>query len=265
MTKFLKRGQITLVAVVLGVVGLTLGLAVASRSLSDLRQASTVDFGTKALAAAESAAEYALSQINSQGALAANCGNPRTDLLTTLNFGTALNIQGLEYEICLTPATAQTIAQDGVYQVDFGSAGTSTAPLVYWSAAPGVEVVAVYANQYKVTRYAYRTGSNLSNSGFTPAASGSCSSVNGFVSDAIPAVDTGNNLILLRVKPIAGPGTIIVCANGSPIGNQQYQVTAKATTKNGLVKRVRVTRDVSGVLPGVFDNVLYSGGNITKN
>lgn len=267
MTKFRQRGQITLLAVILGVLGLTLGLSVASRSLSDLRQASTVDFGTKALAAAESGVEYGLAQIS------LNPNFPANQLELVYNAGllgnlTQIGIETLKLDVS-RPVTGfarsdGVVAKDDVFQVDFTAAAPTADLVVYWTGAPGVEIAALYGPAYTISRYAYRQNGQLGSSNFTGVAGGSgCDGENyDGVTSSVPRQSGVNSMLLLRVKPVGGPGEI--CVSGGTIPSQYYEVTATATTTNGTVKKVRVRRDVSGTLPGIFDNVLYSGGSISK-
>lgn len=264
MTKFRQRGQTTLLAVILGVLGLTLGLSVASRSLSDLRQASTVDFGTKALAAAEAGVEYGLAQI----AANANFSVTQQELVPgVLEDLTQIGIKTLKLDVS-RPVTGfarsdGAVAKDDVFQVDFSSGSPPQRFDIFWTDADGIEVAAL-STTYAVSRFAYKRSGSAVAASFDPAAG--CDPV----CDAFPAgscsrVDTGGtNTLLLRIKPVQSQAEILVCPVGGTIPSQYYEVTATAKTLNGTVKKVRVRRDVSGTLPGIFDNVLYSGGSISK-
>src|SRR3989344_601354 len=64
MKEFARRGQVTVLILLLALLGLTGALSVASRSLSDLRQVSQVETGTKALAAAEAGLQKTLGDLN---------------------------------------------------------------------------------------------------------------------------------------------------------------------------------------------------------
>ncbi len=275
MSKNNKKGQVTLLAVILGVLGLTLGLSVASRSLSDLKQASTVDFGTKALAAAEAAAEYGLNQI-SLGTVPNNCNTP-TNLLSLFPSGSG--IKTLNYAVCLSDDTFArsdgVILKDDAFQVDFTGSSFTGGLTVSWKApAEAVQINALYSTGgvYSISRYAFRndaatlTGSNF-DSNTAKVNGGACDLTftgAAFRSPTI-TVPAGSTLVLLRVTPIKGNSDILVCPTGASIPPQYYKVVATAETTNGTKKKVSVRRNVSGNLPGVFDNVLFSGGNITKN
>lgn len=267
MSKIRQKGQVTLLAVILGVLGLTLGLSVASRSLSDLRQASTVDFGTKALAAAEAGVEYGLAQI----AANANFSVTQQELVDLIDGPLKdlanIGIKTLKLDVSRPVAgfarSNGVVAKDDVFQVDFSSGSPPQRFDIFWTDADGIEVAAL-STTYAVSRFAYKRSGSAVAASFDPAAG--CDPV----CDAFPAgscsrVDTGGtNTLLLRIKPVQSQAEILVCPVGGTIPSQYYEVTATATTRNGTVKKVRVRRDVSGTLPGIFDNVLYSGGSISK-
>ncbi len=274
-----QKGQVTLIAVILGVLGLTLGLAVASRSLSDFKQASTVDFGTKALAAAEAGAEYGLNALATRTTPVISCetspnlaaaGQPLVGLSNTL-----INVNNLVVQTC--PDALQfamgEVDKDDVFQVDFSGSTTPTTQVrIYWTDASGI-LVSGLSDTFAIGRSAFRNPSQLSGSNFTTATSISSSNTacdqeakkNAAYNytGTVTVVPTGAAR-LLRITPIGSSAKIYVCGETTVIPPQYYEVTSTATTKNGTTKRVRVRRDISGKLPAIFDNVLYSGGSITK-
>lgn len=277
-----KKGQITLIALLLGILGLTVGLSVASRSLTDLKQASYVDFGTKALAAAEAGAEYGFNQL-SLGNI--NCGaSPLPDLVLPNATGPLgplrqLQIQTVTYEIC--PGVGyvrEDVGQDEVVEVDSTGFGAGGNFRVFWDGSAGkakaVEVVVIYSTDYSINRYAFNSSGNaIANSNFSasdttlsfPAGCPSDTIFNNQVPmGVIPSGKGGREALLVRVKPLGGPSTIQICGNGSGLSPQTYDVTATATTTNNTVRRVLVTKKNFGSLPGVFDNVIFSGGDLRK-
>lgn len=302
-----RRGQITLVALLLGVLGLTVGLSVVSRSLSDLKQASFVDFGTKALAAAEAGAEYGLN-LASTSPGTSDCtvtnGVPvwhqiyptNTDPnAQALTFSPGLNLQTVGYLICTDVGgyafSNQQINQDDVFQVVLNTGATGTNSVnIYWTAASGIEVAVLYPpggshpNSYTVQRFTY--GPSTFNGGTTNlsptanattrSATGYCpipsqfSGVNQLVQSggAIPLTQGGVNATLMRVTPIiGGPAYIQVCPSSSgqnQIPGQFTTVIGMARTTNNTTKVISVRRDLNGYLPSIFDNVIFSGGSLTK-
>lgn len=281
VNRYLKKGQVTLLAVILAVLGLTLGLSVASRSLSDLRQASTVDFGLKALAAAESGVEFGLSRLTLNGSLAINCGTSY-DLVANndITFPPELGISSLTYEICESGDTFAksngAVNKDDVFQVNFpGYTGNVSVYLI--GDVEGVQINSLSLNGgvYSVSRFAYKNGASLPGSNFSPALawSPSCDptfdALSGSAKFRADSVSL-TNAVLLRVTPLGGltgaKANVLVCPNApSPvIPPQYYDVTATATTANGTIKKVTVKRNIAGTLPGIFDSVLFSGGDINK-
>lgn len=267
-----RSGQVTLLAVLIGVLGLTIGLSVASRSLSDLRSATNVDIGTKALAAAEAGVEYGLNQINLIGAAAAT--GAETELADDASKplgGLTSGIKSVKVKISAPRLNAIVsdgiVEQDDVFQADFSS-GSNVIPEVNvgWTGnAEGIEV-SFLDSAYNIKRFAYSKSGLLGGSGFESLSGPTllCNGENGYLSSDINIA----NPILLRVKPIKGKADkIVVCPSGGSgtFPPQKYVVESTAVTENGTTKKVSVSRDISGKLPGIFDNVLYSGGSIIKN
>ncbi|MBI3887452.1 LamG domain-containing protein [Candidatus Microgenomates bacterium] len=120
----LRSGQITVIVLLLSLMGLTIGLSQISRSLSDLKQVSYVDSGTKAYAAAETGMQYALNQLTSGTVYCPSDGTYKQVDLTNIRLG---GISKLEYRVCPTRASGDlngTIAEypatkaDDVIQMD---------------------------------------------------------------------------------------------------------------------------------------------------
>lgn len=278
MRKFLqknKSGQVTLLALLLGVLGLTIGLSVASRSLSDLKQASYVDFGTKALAAAEAGAEFGLYSLKSSQPAACENGNAKTGTAST--DWDNLGIQSIMVDICpdLTGYYSADVAKDEVLQATFKSANANANSGFYvrWnSSAPAVEITAIYSD-YSIKRFAYNSGSqpapwnsdNFENRPGGTSDLSKCLSPMDFESGKIDPANSGSFIKLIRVKPLGGATTIAICGQPNGIEPQQYFVTSTATTKNNLVKKIMVTAEAYGTLPAVFDNVIFSAGDLSQN
>lgn len=292
----LKRGQVTLLVLLLGLLGLTITLSAASRSLSDLRQATVVDQGTKALAAAESGIQYALSQLGAGAA--PNCTPETTQTVSNV---TLSNITGVQYNICANVANYGVyggIPQDDVLQVNIGNqqANVKGLTVVWKNPAASMEVIKV--NVDKITgevteaRYLYNGTSTsadylakISGNSFAPSVAGSncvrtsggsvCADTSfnngscaGYYGEIPYSWGGGAGDTYLRVKPVYASTDIAVCNTpaGGSSGNlslQYYQITAIATASGGVTRKVQTTH-LSNFLPSIFDNVLYSGGNLAK-
>ncbi|MCL4390551.1 MAG: hypothetical protein M1484_03265 [Patescibacteria group bacterium] len=266
-----KRGQIAILAILLGLVGLTISLSVASRSLSDLKQVTVVDQGTKALAAAEAGIQYGLNQL-SQGS------NSCTPLAAS---GLSLNgIKGVQYTVCADTSSyglMPAVAQDDVYQIDLSGLQPNVKSLaVLWkNPNAALEIIKIDKNNV-LTRYIYDRSpdnSNPANNFATPMPGSACvssgcadNSFNNGSCTGVAEIPFNNGDQLLRVKPLYASSDVAVCgfaSGNSAVGLslQNYQVTAIATTSGGVTKKVQSTL-ISGTLPTVFDSVIFNGGNL---
>jgi hypothetical protein len=281
----IRAGQVTLLALLLGVLGLTVGLSVASRSLSDLKQASYVDFGTKALAAAEAGAEYGLywQSLNpNDNSKCSSLGGVPLDVkaITSSASWNLLNIKSIFVDVCPDPNVflSKDVGSDDVLQANMTGLNGNSSYSVLWQNGPAtaqaMEVTVLYLD-YSIKRYAYNsqsasgapwTGNNFLTAGTPPASSASCPTAGlGNVSGAIPATNGGggNYVIQIRAKPLGGQSVVQICGS-SALQSQRYIVTSAATTNNNVTKKIQVTRENNGTLPSVFDNVIFSGGNLNK-
>ncbi len=277
-TKFLGRqGQVTVLILLLGILGLTVGLSTASKSLSDLKQASYVDVGTKALAAAESGMEAALNDLANNNSTA-TCGAPGS--------GPAIaGITSVQYTICGADKNSvqADVAKDDVFDVDL----SQTAPYpkgyyVYWDGLAPVEISLLNNNNstsYLIDRFSVNpvSGGDPTNNFSSAVPGGNCNDATFancyglYTGGANPARRWDQ---LIRVKPVpnsAGLTKIKVEAvppGGTPnpvLYGAYYTLTAWATTSNGTVRKIQVVKTPAPGLPAIYDNVLFSGGSLTKN
>lgn len=291
---FFQRGQATILALLLGLFGLTVSLSVASRSLSDLRQVTVVDQGTKALAAAEAGVEYALYAFNQLNS-GPNCGPSQALPVAGLSLA---NITGVTYNICTNTADFgiyQSVSQDDVVQVYIGGqqANVKGFRVLWKNPNASIEIIKINDNNGMV-RYPYNSMgtdpaylAKVSGNSFAPSVAGSqcyrdgnnaspCgdSSYNNSTSSCagywgeIPYSKNNPGDQYLRIKPLYGSSDIVVCSDpaGGSSGRlqlQYVQVTAIATSSGGVTKKVQTTQ-VANFLPAIFDNVIYSGGSLTK-
>lgn len=290
---FFQKGQVTILALLLGLLGLTVSLSVASRSLSDLRQVTVVDQGTKALAAAEAGVEYALNQL-SNGALP-NCGPTQSLPATGLSLA---NITGVTYNACTNTtnfAAYQSVSQDDVVQIYVGGqpANVKGFQVLWKNPNASIEIVKVDDNNGAV-RYVYNSVgtdpaylAKTSGNSFAPSVAGSgcyrdsgnaspcgdssynnsTSSCAGFWGE-IPYSKNNPGDQYLRIKPLYESSDVVICSDpaGGSSGRLQLQyaqVTAVATSAGGVTKKIQTTQ-VANFLPAIFDSVVYSGGNLTK-
>ncbi len=278
MRNCLRSGQITVLALLLGLLGLTVGLSAASRTLSDLRQVSYVDSGVRAYAAAEAALSAAIADYVQNGTI--RCATPTSfDLVASPIDG----IQSLTYLICPASqnyALMTSLAKDDVFQVTLPTgnpAGISAVDVLWNDNNASLEIISLNAAN-QLTR---RVAKGLS--GSTPAntlaahnavAASSCASVicnvSGMTSCAQNvAIGTSPTPLLIRVKPL-GDATVTsvnvaVCgrnpSGSTALSTQTIVIEATATTTNNTVKRLQAVQSPTA-LPAFFDNVIFSGGSL---
>lgn len=281
----LCRGQITVFVLLLGLLGLTIGLSAASRSLSDLKQATYTETGTKALAGAEAGLQYGLLQLKNAnlGQIpASGCGQyvdlVGTNVINLAGFGP----NGIRYRICTQsqPYFSDSKSPDDVMEVDISkvqvsSGNTATDVKSYriaWNTSSAAVEVAFLDQNFNINRYAaYNTG-NLNYFLAANSGSGGCGGAGGSGYRYIDISSDPNNTnlggLLLRVKPMFAAANLYVCGLNSSSGivalnANYYTVEVIATTTSGTVSHLSSKKTSNG-LPSVFDNALFSQGSITQ-
>ncbi|MCL4397486.1 hypothetical protein M1403_00405 [Patescibacteria group bacterium] len=283
-----RRGQVMVLVLLLSLMGLTVGLATASRSLSDLKQISYVDQGTKAFAGAEAGLEYVLNMLGNVSTLDPTwCTSDQSISSTDLSI---TGVKSLTYRVCSHTAN-QTIypnlAKDNVMQINYNNVSNTKLFTIFWKSPAAIEAIRVDKSNL-ITRYAYNpynpTGSIVANNLLSSYSTGdviNCPSscLNGVPdsgsytscsggsnsSNAIPYVPNDQ---FLRIKALYSSTPVVICAVNS--GNSAVNmpeaytvITMTATTDNGTVKRLQVTK-LPPALPSIFDYAIYSGGQIAK-
>jgi hypothetical protein len=273
----MRSGQVTVLVLLLAMLGLTATLSVASRSLSDLKQVSYVDTGTKAFAGAEAGLQFALNDFTTNNDTS-TCATPRTLSPTDLNVP---GINHIDYSICSNNSdylSVHDVGQDEVVQADFPITNPNNVESfdILWSNNnAAVEVIMVDKNDV-VTRSIYNGQSILArasaNSFSDSVAAAGCLVNNcndtfftgGSCASGVPYSHTK----LIRVRPIYGASGVAVCAKAhghSPgrMDNQVYTFTVTATTTNNSKASVQAIRQ-SPALPSIFDHAIYTRGNLVK-
>lgn len=270
----LKRaGQISVLVLLVGLLAMVVAVSLGSRSLSDLRSVTSVDAGTRGLAAAEAGLQFALNQVSL--GRPTNCASPTT----ISGFSTLPGIKTVTYQVCagtVDSAYQTLVPKDSVFQLDLTGMSNNTKTFaVVWSNPNAAVEIAKLDTNYALSRFSYN-GSNVTDSNNFAVALPASSCVSALCA---PSVSTGNCTglgiiphnagdLLIRVKPLYADTDVAICgqtAGNSPgsLSLQSLVATGTATTIGGAVKKVQ-TSQVSGFLPAVFDNVFFSGGNIAK-
>jgi hypothetical protein len=288
-----KRGQTVVLVLLLSLMGLTLGLSQVSRSLSDLKQVTYVDAGTKAFAGAEAGLQYALSnlttKINNNESISTDC-TTNIPATSALNLGS--NFSSVTYTLCANSSATvfyPAVPSDEAREIDLSPAlgvnGVTGVNVAWYNATnsnTALEIIAVVDNNFNLRRYFYDP-TNPVGTGFLSSyqvGSGGCTNTNLINSNGrCTSPSAGSPAIpislpaykLLRIKPLAGvnggPTDIAVISFGTTpriLGPATYTVSATATMVNGTVKKLEVIK-TPPALPGVFDNGFFSSGSISKN
>ncbi len=276
-----KKGQVAVWIVLISVVGLTLGLSIAARSLSNLRQSSELEETNRAFSAAEAGVEKALYQLESSGGV--------TPVLTPQ----PLSAGGAEYEytvdqigsgseIVLSP----DLEKDKVVQVD--ASGMNGDVVIYWVNADDTDqssgtnrasllitmVSKEAEDNYQVARFAYNpsdTGGVVRDNNFSLSSGGGGGELVGGVTFlektaalTLPGSATSEKIIRIRALYNNEANTIGLRALSDTFPFQYYVITS--TGKAGESQRVvQVTRS-KPALPAIFDFALLnlSGSGLTK-
>lgn len=274
----MRNGQITVLVLLLALMGLTIGLSQVSRSLSDLKQVTYVDSGTKAFAAAESGMQFALNKLSQN---VVDCpATPPFSKVTPVPTG----ISTITYTICPNDAgvVVLPVKSDEVLQLDLRGQPANLQSLdILWKSTTNnvaIEVISVDSSNV-LTRYSYNAN------GMTPP------TANGFATPSVGSTcidpPTGSNVCtdtsfntgsclqnvprenLVRIKPLYNDAVIMICGRASGkspqrLDGQTYLITVTATANNGTVKKLQ-TQKILPALPSIFDFAMYSGTGINKN
>jgi len=267
-----EKGQIALIVLLIMVVVLTVGLSVASRSVTDVFLSETKESGIRAFNAAEAGIEKALSE----------------DVLTAGSLG-SIDFDGVtaEVEVEEVKSLESLVGRNDVVEVPLRG-GTTNNIKISWTKSddseqnPGscneggdqapasIEIIRLRQEAVGVVanRYFYNTGKagcTITN-GFEVA---SASPASGFVS-AVDFTDIDGNDsdgvydIALRIRTFYNEATILAePIDGNELPLQEYRVSSSATTETGETKTIELTRSASA-LPAIFDYAIFSGSSITK-
>jgi hypothetical protein len=275
MSRFYKSGQITLLVLLLGMLGLTVGLSAVSRSVQDVKQTSQTDQGSQALAGAEAALQYGVAKYVSGGVYTDCPGVSYTPIVESVGFPGFSTL--LQYKICKDgPAKNYGeylgLLKDEVFQVNLppnynGSGGFD----VYWQSPASIEVSAVTkdaSGNYLLARYAYNStasGNNFSSGSLGTPSCGPAGTYNYHSGTLVFAAPTNPGPVLIRVRALYGSTNIGICPVGTSASFAQDSlvVQGKATTTGNTTRRVQASI-VPTALPAIFDYAIFAEGSLTK-
>lgn len=304
-----RNGQIVIFVVLVALLGLTIVLSIASRAVSDIKQATFTDAGVRAYAAAEAGARYVLNAYTKNSLPIGICaGNVPTGLAFP-------GLASLTYQACggtTDYALIPNLSADDVTEVDVSKVDQKNIKglyVVWTNNNAGVEVE-VLGRDYSLRRFAWAggpagsfpAGTNLYPSmagtscvsgNFSGCTNGDQNFSNGrcsgalYVSATDPTVSPsgqcpGTNCAFqfnelnppgipaktIRIKALNAATSLAVCSIGSDgksgqMGLQTLMATVSAVTANNVTKKIQVSLNPT-YTPAIFDNAIYSGGDLTK-
>jgi len=288
MIRYLKsqNGQMIIILLLVMVVGLTIGLSMVSRSLTDIKISQQAEQSQRAFSAAEAGLEYGLSQ-----GLAQIAGGdiPQTIITPGVSYSGKVSRTGKQgYELKGLAA----IEQDDVAQINldpldldtgetlatsinifWGEIGTNQVPNPACSALPNPVVASLEltfitqsGTSYGINKYAYNacSGLNATNNFSSPSQYGLPTPTLPSTATAyyakIDSLDIPDDVKILRIRPLYNNASIKIEPNGGVFPNQSYKLTVKGEA-SGKVRAIEWFQPIKPALPAIFDYVLFSGSS----
>lgn len=238
MSKKSQSGQIALVVLLVMVVLLTVGLAVVSRSVTDIRISQETEESARAFSAAEAGIEEALKQdlsVWTGGDIPVGDLTAQVSVMKTNSFETKIEKE----------ETAEVNLSD--YSGDIE---------VSWS-GEGLELVLIYpqGGSYKINRWALKPIGSACGEGFEEVSP---------TRKTISVPVLVDEKKVLRVRPICAAAIVTVSGVVDELPDQSYSIRSSTTIpETGQTRTVEVTKSLP-ILPPIFDYVLFSGTDLTK-
>lgn len=279
-----QQGQALLIILLVMAVGLTIGLAVVSRSVTDIRISSQEEESARAFSAAEAGIEEALLEnlavgvgtSGTVGEISYSVSSIEQGGSQEYDLGGGKFLSGDTQTVWLIGHTADgdfdpsvTFPTDGVVDICWGEPGTPADQ----ETTPALEVSLVYlvGSEFRTARRGYdpnvgRTGSNK----FDLAGTSGCLDLafNQTINLASDFGDlTGATLYLyaLRLKLLYNENSQPIKVSSSdnfPSQGKCYVSTAKVE-ESGVTRKVQQCQTHKAP-PAIFDYVLFSGGDLEK-
>jgi len=267
-----QQGQVLLIILVVMAVGLTIGLSTVSRSITDIKISQQEEESARAFSVAEAGIEQALVGAGFSGTIG---GVEYQVSELEQGGGSQFDFGGGKFEeqdvqtVWLVEHTAEGLGGDhfpasGTIEVCWGEETTQKS---------AVEVSVVYqdaSGEFQVARGAYDADSGRGN-GFDPADDidgGNCGHL-AFAETIELGPDLGipsdATLYLLRLKLLYNDQPQPLAVSGSesfPTQGKCYVAVANIP-ESGISRRVKQCQFYKAP-PGVFDYVLFSGGDLIK-
>ncbi len=266
-----SSGQIVLILVLITVVGLTIGLSLISRTVTDVRISSQIEESGRAFSAAEAGVENALKVVNvfPTGTTKSVTLNDASADYTVSDIGGNSSL----YTFPLTEANSSQLLWLVNHNSD-GSLGTAYYPTtetldICWGTTgnnSALEFSLYYktGTTYKIAKSAFDPDISRGNN-FNPAdkVGNYCNSVYpykhtvNFISDfSVLGTDV---LLVLRMTPVyEGTSIGVLPAASLPVQGNQIKSVGKSST--GVIRKIQVNKTYN-LLPGLLDFALYCESN----
>lgn len=271
-----ELGQALVIILLVMAVGLTVGLAVVSRSVTDIRISQQEEESARAFSAAEAGIEEAM--ISGPGDYTVGEGAGEITAYVTeevqggtqvYDFGGGKFLSGDTQTVWLIEHT-----NGGLGGYNFPATGTIT---VCWGENTGnkiaIEVSLIYkdaSGEFRVARGAYDADFGRGNE-FDPADDvdgGNCGNL-AFAEDIDLSIDFGipsnATLYALRLKLLYNSGSEPLAVSGSnnfPSQGKCY-VSRATVEETGITRKIQQCQTYKAP-PGIFDYVLFSGEDLVK-
>ncbi|MCL4339322.1 hypothetical protein M1271_06555 [Patescibacteria group bacterium] len=269
-----NSGQVVLILVLITVVGLTVGLSLISRTVTDVRISSQIEQSSRAFSAAEAGVETAL-----QGAQVGSSGSLNVTANTTANYNVTMlggNNSVFTYPYTETNDIQTLWLNSHTNEILDESATNSYSPssslTVCWGSQTtkstdesAIEVSIYYKDaggQYYIAKGAYDPDplTRTPPDNFTQAekAGGYCGGDYRFRQVITPTslgVPSGDILLVMRIQPLFS-GTVLAVQPSATLPQQGSLITSVGQTSTGIVRKIQVTQGYKS-FPTLFDMALF--------
>ncbi|MCH7951468.1 hypothetical protein IH980_01845 [Patescibacteria group bacterium] len=259
-----QAGQIGIIILLLTIVLLTIGLSIASRSVTDIRLSRQEEETTRAFDAAEAGIEDALRRdlqgiVATGGSSSVDVGAcPGPDCITA-NYTVAEQLaleteieEGETVEVSLVGFTGDEVSIEWA---------TETCP----SSTVASIVVAVFnPSAGSVRRTPYKGCEKTPDDNFLSSGS---AVTPGYQFRVLESVDFGAGEEFMRIRAVYSRTALLVDSSdppGNPLPAQLWNIHSEAQTAGGETRAVEVTKTLPAP-SSIFDFVIFSGSNLIKN
>lgn len=272
------KGQIVLILVLITVVGLTIGLSLVSRTITDIRMSSQIEQSSRAFSAAEAGIETALRSnvsigptgtVNLEGASAnysvETIGDDMDDIelpLTEVGSNQTIWLIGHNSDGSIAE-NGQSYPLDSTIEICFNNLD---------NAKPSILVTIFYkeGTEYKIAKKAFNTETRDNNLDMAESLGPFCDGKQNNRVIILPTSDTDNpntwdfginnapltKLLFLRLNPIY-ESTSFTIRPSSDLPLQGKIITSIGQTEANVIRKIQVFQGYS-ILPGLLDFSLFS-------